>query len=234
MPPTDLMRCICHIANLAAIDYLKAEAKLKRTDYNFNPAAIPEFRVLGQDDLHSNNELEEIAELEAIGAEEKEAAAKDGDARSGSADQKAEEASESRRSKRSAKTATPGILPLRDVPTRWNSKEATIRRILTWPATIKTFCIRYKNESCPQLGDDTFRILELIQPALVVFANLTFTYSEPTANVHLAINDLHDAITELVRMHDHASLIEERQPSYQAAVGKLEKYLYCSDTQYCN
>ncbi|KAJ9093309.1 hypothetical protein QFC20_007161 [Naganishia adeliensis] len=89
MPPTNLMRCICHITNLAAIDYLKAEAKLKRTDYSFNPAAIPEFRVLGQDDLHSNNELEEIAELEAIGAEEKEAAAKDGDARPGSADQKA-------------------------------------------------------------------------------------------------------------------------------------------------
>lgn len=27
-------------------------------------------------------------------------------------------------------------------------------------------------------------------------------------------------------MHDHISLIEERQSSYQAAVGKLEKYLY--------
>lgn len=122
-------------------------------------------------------------------------------------------------------TITRGILPLKDVPTRWNSREAAIQRILKLRATIKVFCIRYKCERCPQLADDTFRILGLIQPALAVFRHLTLTYSESTANIHLAIGDLHDSITELRQMHDHVSLTEARRKSYNQAVSKLEKYL---------
>jgi hypothetical protein len=122
-------------------------------------------------------------------------------------------------------TSTAHSLPLKDVPTRWNSKEMAIRRVLALRATIKTFCIRYRSEGCPQLTDDALRIRELIQRALRIFANLTKTYSESTSNTHLAISDLHDAITELRTMHDHVSLTEARKESYLAAVGKLQKYL---------
>jgi hypothetical protein len=118
-----------------------------------------------------------------------------------------------------------GALPLKDVPTRWNSKELAIRRAIKVRATIKIFCIRYRGDKCPQIDDNAFRILELIQPALKVFKNITLTYSESTATIHHAISNLHDDITDLRSLHDQVSMTEARQASYLAAVGKLEKYL---------
>ncbi|KAI5454309.1 hypothetical protein NCC49_004367 [Naganishia albida] len=206
MPPRNLMRCLCHIANLAAIDYLKAEAKLKKDDYQYNPDAVPEMRVLRESDFHSTDELEEVLEVQELESVDAMAGRSSGNIPLGG---NAETKFESVRKEKNP-TSAPNCLPLKDVPTRWNSKEAAIRRILKLRATVKTFCMRYKSEHCPQLTDDAFRILELIQPDLAVFARLTATYS-PTSNIHIAIGDLHDSITDLKTMHDHISLTAGRR-----------------------
>ncbi|KAJ9091495.1 hypothetical protein QFC21_007195 [Naganishia friedmannii] len=250
MPSTDLLRCMCHVASLAATDYMDAEAKLESNDYQYNPANVPPIRIIGQDDFHSVDPTEEvIATADRAEREDEEEALVLGEGFDSSVTSEVDDSDywvspivlahslgvfvhasparmeifETMRKDRDPTTRT-GTLPMKDVPTRWNSREAAVQRILKFRATIKVFCIRFKCERCPQLGNDTFRVLELIQPALAVFRHLTMTYSEATASIHLAIGDLHDSITELRKMHDHVSLTEARQTSYNQAISKLEKY----------
>lgn len=66
-----------------------------------------------------------------------------------------------------------GLLPLKDVPTRWNSAEAAIRRVLRLKKNMQAFCARYKHERCPQFTHEYFAALELLQPALAIFLILT-------------------------------------------------------------
>lgn len=115
------------------------------------------------------------------------------------------------------------VLPTRDVPTRWNSKELAIDRVLQLQETILLFC--RKCPGCPIFPEETFEILELIQPALKIFANLTATYSAKEANLYRVLPDLHHAISELERMGSDPVLTSNRSKSFNIAAAKIKKYM---------
>ncbi|KAJ9094029.1 hypothetical protein QFC21_006129 [Naganishia friedmannii] len=71
-----------------------------------------------------------------------------------------------------------------------------------------------------------FAALEIIQPTLKIFLNLTLVHSEVGANAHRIIPDLVNALDDLVRTHDHPSVTHARKESCDAAVDKLKKYLF--------
>jgi hypothetical protein len=116
-----------------------------------------------------------------------------------------------------------GNIPLRDVPTRWNSTEAAIRRAILLQDTILAFTNRYHGDHCPRFTKDTFRALQAILPALEIFAQLTARYSTVEANSYRILTDLHVAITTLEDMRSR--LPPNRQPSFRAAIAKLHKYM---------
>lgn len=60
-----------------------------------------------------------------------------------------------------------GLLPLKDVVTRWNSKEAAIKRVLRLRATVESFTTRDTREKCPRFDKKVFVALERIQPTLI-------------------------------------------------------------------
>jgi hypothetical protein len=123
------------------------------------------------------------------------------------------------------KLKNPGltILPTRDVPTRWNSKELAIDRVLKLKATILLYC--KKSKGCPAFTEEDFDILGLIQPALRIFANLTAIYSMKEAHAYRVLPDLHNAITKLEELGEDERLTEERSRSFQVAAAKLKKYM---------
>jgi hypothetical protein len=115
------------------------------------------------------------------------------------------------------------ILPTKDVPTRWDSKELAISRVLQLKSTILLYCSRARG--CPEFTEETFEMLELIQPALRIFADLTKTYSTKSANSHRVLPDLYHAISELERMGSDGRLTEERSASFKVAAAKVKKFM---------
>lgn len=122
-------------------------------------------------------------------------------------------------------TETKNLLPLKDVVTRWNSKEAAIARVLRLRATVEHYTMRTKHKLCPRFSRDDFHALEAIQPSLKVFLDLTQTYSEIGAHSYRIIPDLHDAIEALTKIHSKPSVSKARQASSEKAKTKLRKYL---------
>jgi hypothetical protein len=133
------------------------------------------------------------------------------------------ERSEFFKSVRALKNPGLNILPTKDVPTRWNSKELAIDRVLKLKATILLYC--QKSKGCPLFTEDTFDVLGLIRPALRIFADLTATYSMKEAHAYRVLPDLHFAITELERMAADHRLTAERARSFEVAAAKIKKYM---------
>lgn len=119
-----------------------------------------------------------------------------------------------------------GLLPLKDVVTRWNSKEAAIGRVLRLRATVESFTTRATGGKCPQFKKSTFDALRVIQPTLKVFLNMTQVYSEVGASSYRIIPDLIDAIDQLEEIHSHPSVSAVRRECSDGAVDKLRKYLF--------
>ncbi|KAJ9116495.1 hypothetical protein QFC22_001640 [Naganishia vaughanmartiniae] len=117
-----------------------------------------------------------------------------------------------------------GLLPLKDVKTRWNSKEAAISRVIRLRKTIVAFTTR-AGSKCPRFTKQDFDALEIIQPTLKVFLHLTLVHSEVGANAHRILPDLVYAIDKLQELHSHPSVSSSRRQSSDAAVKKLRKYL---------
>jgi hypothetical protein len=66
--------------------------------------------------------------------------------------------------------ATPkGLLPRKDVVTRWNSKEAAIARVLRLRATVGSFTTRVISDKFPRFTTKVFDALERGQPTLKSF-----------------------------------------------------------------
>ncbi|KAJ9116497.1 hypothetical protein QFC22_004939 [Naganishia vaughanmartiniae] len=118
-----------------------------------------------------------------------------------------------------------GMLPLKDVITRWNSKEAAISRCLKLRATIESFTARANSTKCPRFPSKVFDALERIQPTLAIFLNLTQVYSKVGATSFRIIPDLVAAIDEIEEIHNHPSVSTARRKSSVGAVKKLQKYL---------
>lgn len=118
-----------------------------------------------------------------------------------------------------------GLLPLKDVATRWNSKEAAIARVLRLRETVDYFTTRAKSDKCPRFNKKVFEALVRIQPTLKVFLQLTWTYSEVGAHAYRVLPDLVDAIDQIKEIHDHPSVSSGRKKSAKAACDKLTKYL---------
>lgn len=117
------------------------------------------------------------------------------------------------------------LLPLKDVVTRWNSKEAAIARVLRLRATIESFTTRAKGKNCPRFNKQVFDALRLIQPSLQVFLGLTQVYSEVGAHAHRIIPELINAMDDLKEYHQHPSVSSVHQNASERAVDKLHKYL---------
>ncbi|KAJ9092756.1 hypothetical protein QFC19_008609 [Naganishia cerealis] len=118
-----------------------------------------------------------------------------------------------------------GLLPLKDVITRWNSKEAAIARVLRLRETVMSFTTRTNAKKCPKFNKAVFDALLLIQPSLKVFLNLTQVYSEVGAHAYRVIPDLIDAMEQLHDIHQHPSVSSARRTSSANAIKKLDKYL---------
>ena len=119
----------------------------------------------------------------------------------------------------------PGLLLLKDVVTRWNSKEAAIKRVLRLRGTVEVFTAREDDPKCPKFTSEVFAALDIIHPSLDVFLRLTQVYSEVGAHSYRILPDLINAIDELREIHDHPSVSAVRVASSQAAIRKLNKYL---------
>jgi hypothetical protein len=139
---------------------------------------------------------------------------------------KRKEAFEKVRAKRDPDTPQ-GLLPLKDIITRWNSKEAAISRALRLRRTIESYTTQeYMNDSkCPRFTKGVFDALQVIQPTLKIFLQLTLTHSEAGSNVHRIIPDLQNAMDELKEIHQHPSVSAARRESSDAARDKLKKYM---------
>lgn len=120
-----------------------------------------------------------------------------------------------------------GLLPLKDVVTRWNSKEAAITRALRLQSTMESFTARSiaTGKKCPRLDKAVFQALALVQPSLKIFLQLTQVYSEVGAHSYRIIPDLINAIDQLKEIHSHPSVTKARRKSSDNAIKKLEKYL---------
>ncbi|KAJ9116313.1 hypothetical protein QFC22_004753 [Naganishia vaughanmartiniae] len=60
-----------------------------------------------------------------------------------------------------------GLLPLKDVQTRWYSKEAAIARVIRLRKTVVAIHTR-TGSKCPRFTKQDFEALEIIQPTLMV------------------------------------------------------------------
>jgi hypothetical protein len=69
-----------------------------------------------------------------------------------------------------------------------------------------------------------FEILELIQPALQISADLTTTYSTEAANLHRVPSDLDWAVTELRKLENNPLLTDARARSDRVAGARIRKY----------
>jgi len=118
-----------------------------------------------------------------------------------------------------------GLLPLKDVVTRWNSKEAAIKRVLRLRETVEAYTRVSTGKKCPRFTKEVFEALSVIQPALKVFLHLTQVYSEVGAHSYRIIPDLINAIEELRELHAHPSVSTVRREASEAAIKKLQKYL---------
>jgi hypothetical protein len=118
-----------------------------------------------------------------------------------------------------------GLLPLKDVVTRWNSKEAAIQRILRLRASVEVFTARETNPKCRRFTRETFAALDIVHPSLKIFLQLTQVYSEVGAHSYRIIPDLINAIDQLRELHSHPSVSAARYESSEAAIKKLNKYL---------
>jgi hypothetical protein len=119
-----------------------------------------------------------------------------------------------------------GLLPLKDVVTRWNSKEAAIARVLRLRATVEIFTTRATSKKCPRFDTATFDALALVQGSLKVFLTLTQVYSGVGAHAYRIIPDLVTAVGDLERIHAHPSVSSARVKSGESAVKKFEKYIW--------
>ncbi|KAJ9109919.1 hypothetical protein QFC19_001899 [Naganishia cerealis] len=118
-----------------------------------------------------------------------------------------------------------GLLPLKDVITRWNFKDAAIAHILRLRATVESFTTRSSGRKYSRFHKSVFDALEIIQPSLKVFLHLTQVYSEVAAHACRIIPDLVNAIDQLRELHSHPSVTAGRRQSSEEAIGKLLKYL---------
>ncbi|KAJ9095036.1 hypothetical protein QFC21_005829 [Naganishia friedmannii] len=247
----DLIGCLCHIANIAALKYLEGASQLTPIDFAYARENIPEIRVMGETpcwnadleerpteedlallarqsqereevDTHDSNvqRMDEAEDDEIVGEEDLEEPDEDSTPLDmvhqlavfvHSSPQRMEEFEKARGK---LNPATPkGMLPLKDVVTRWNSKEAAIARVLK---------LRSK---CPRFTKSTFDTLKLIQPTLKIFLNLTEVYSEVAASSYRIIPDLIHAIDQLEEIHKHPSAAHDRRRCVVEAVARLQKYL---------
>ncbi|KAJ9112258.1 hypothetical protein QFC22_006342 [Naganishia vaughanmartiniae] len=249
-PSENLMGCVCHIANLAALAYLEGESTLDATEYAYAQENIPEIRVMGQSafwnpQLAEGDGVEEEGSGDT-GAEDRE----DEDLLDIDDDEemlepwtgnspvdlvhqlgvfvhaspKRRAAFEKVRADRNPDTPK-GLLPLKDVATRWNSKEAAISRVLRLRETVEYFTTRAKSDKCPRFNKKVFDALLRIQPTLQIFLQITLDYSEVGANAYRVLPDLVNAIDQITEIHEHPSVSTARKRSAQAACAKLSKYL---------
>ncbi|KAJ9111765.1 hypothetical protein QFC22_006424 [Naganishia vaughanmartiniae] len=259
-PAENLMGCVCHIANPAALAYLEGESTLDATEYAYAQENIPEIRVMGQSafwnpqlaededgvDGAEGEGPEDLLDLGDTGVDDRE----DEDLLDIDDDEemldlptgnspvdlvhqlgvfvhaspKRRAAFEKVRADRNPDTPK-GLLPLKDVATRWNSKEAAISRVLRLRETVEYFTTRAKSDNCPRFNKKVFDALLRIQPTLQIFLQLTLDYSEVGANAYRVLPDLVNAIDQITEIHDHPSVSTARKRSAEAACAKLSKYL---------
>ncbi|KAJ9117620.1 hypothetical protein QFC22_004470 [Naganishia vaughanmartiniae] len=119
----------------------------------------------------------------------------------------------------------PGLLPLKDIVTRWNSKEAAIARVLRLRATVEVYTTREEGNKCPRFKKAVFDALAVIQPSLKIFLNMTMVYQEVGAHAHRIIPDLIGSMDELTEIHNRPHISAARRDSSTEAVQKLQKYV---------
>ncbi|KAJ9122637.1 hypothetical protein QFC22_002066 [Naganishia vaughanmartiniae] len=118
-----------------------------------------------------------------------------------------------------------GLLPLKDVVTRWNSKEAAISRVLRLRKTIEAYTARQTANNCPIFTRATFNALAIVQPSLKIFLDLTQVYQEVGSNAHRILADLVHAVDEIRDLHDRPFVSTTRKQSSKQAIDKLQKYI---------
>jgi hypothetical protein len=116
-----------------------------------------------------------------------------------------------------------GLLPTRDVRTRWNSTFDAVDRALRLKETILAYCNGNTEKTCPKLNGDVFTALSVMRPVLHHFLILTKRYSKSEPNIHRVIVDLHNIIKTLRTARDQTA--PERRRSFTLALDKLTKYL---------
>jgi hypothetical protein len=82
-----------------------------------------------------------------------------------------------------------------------------------------------KVQGLPSIRGRNLSILELIQPALQILADLTTTYSKKAAKLHRVLSDLDWANTKLEKLENNPLLTEARARSFRVAGAKIKKYL---------
>jgi hypothetical protein len=90
---------------------------------------------------------------------------------------------------------------------------------------VEAFTTRSTSNKCPRFSKAAFEALQVIQPSLKVFLQLTQVYSEVGANSYRIIPDLIAAIDELRDLHSHPSVSAARVQSSEEAIEKIQKYL---------
>jgi hypothetical protein len=84
------------------------------------------------------------------------------------------------------------------------------------------FC--QKSKGCPQFDDETFEIMDLDQPALHIFSDLTTIYSTKAANLHRVLSNLEWAVSQSEKLENNPLLAEAGARPFKNAGAKMRKY----------